>query len=755
MLLIPISVGMLVYVKTFNTLEEESKRANMAILQQTKLIIDSWMQEVEQLAKQVILNKRVNNFARIKGTLTTADIYSMIGIMNDLLSYKSINSFIDDFYIFFINSDVILTPTGKYDTRLFYNNIYALAGKSYKEWYQAMWLNYYWGEFLNMPTVDLASKRDSNEMLTYIKSMYIYRSDKPDAQIVILINKNKIKELLSNVVSSGKAYIIDKNDHVVMASDNEQGYIPKYKELKNSIEGEPKSIKGADFNIVYASSANNNWKYMIVIPRSIYIEKINYIRTLTTWVVAFCLVVGLFISYFSAYKTYVPIKEILNNIIVHLGGSIPHIAKNEIAFIQQAVTFTISENKELKNRLKRYLPTLKTNFLRNLLEGKAGGNDIDKEMLDLYEIDFISDSFVVALFFFNAGNELVQGLHQRDRKLIKNLEASFKNGVIVHNNRGYIFNMGNDTIALIMNFEPQKKFEQKREELEAAINDVKTQFEKYYQISSLVCVGDVHEGINGINLSYIEALKAAKYKLVKGSNGIIFYDEICNMEEIYYYPLEMEMQLINYIKAGDSKKAEKLIDTVIEQNLIKHRLSVELLQCLYFDIVSTVIKAMNEMSKNYEMAPKPNVGSLSEILECDSISEIRDVIKDICDKVSVYKNQYKQYSRLKLKQDIIKYIEEHYLEQGLNQVAISENVGISPSYLSHFFKNEFGESMVDYINRMRINRAKQILMEDKSISLKHIASLVGFNSDKALIRIFKKYEGVTPGAYREMLLFYK
>lgn len=744
-------MGILVYVKTYNTLEGESYRANMAVLQQTKLIIDSWMQEVEQMANQIILNKQVNNFARIKGNLTTADIYSMISIINNLSTYKNINTFIDDYYIYFVNSGVILTPTSECDARLFYDNIYAFEGKSYKEWHQVMCLNYYWGQFLDMHTVDLASKRDSNKMLTYIKSMYIYGSDKPDAQIVILINKNKIKELLSNVFSSGKAYIIDKNNYVVMASDNEQGYIPKYKELKNSIEGEPKSIKGADFNIVYASSANNNWKYMIVIPRSVYIEKINYIRTLTALVVAFCMIVGLLISYFNAYKTYVPIKDILNKIIVHLGGSIPNIVKNEIAFIQQAVAFTINENKELKNRLKEYLPTLKNNFLSNLLEGKVCGNCINKEMLDLYEIDFISDSFEVILFFLMPGMNLCRDcINKQDWRLVKNIEENLKDEITVHENRGYICNMGNEAIALIMNFQPRKKFEQKRKELETLINDIKIQIEKYYQISPLVCVGNVHEGIDGINLSYIEALKAARYKLAKGNNGIIFYDEICNMEEFYYYPLEKEMQLINYIKAGDSKEAEKVIDAVIEQNLIKHRLSLELLQCLYFDIASTVIKALNEVSKNYEMMPKRNTGSLDGILECDSISEIREVIKDICDRVSVCKKQNKQYGRLKLKQDIAKYIEEHYLEQDLSQVSISENVGISPSYLSHFFKNEFGESMVDYINRMRINRAKQILLEDKSISLEHIASLVGFNSDKALIRIFKKYEGITPGVYREL-----
>nr|WP_246238994.1 helix-turn-helix transcriptional regulator [Paenibacillus anseongense] len=73
------------------------------------------------------------------------------------------------------------------------------------------------------------------------------------------------------------------------------------------------------------------------------------------------------------------------------------------------------------------------------------------------------------------------------------------------------------------------------------------------------------------------------------------------------------------------------------------------------------------------------------------------------------------------------------------------------TYLSKLFREQTGEGLLDYINKVRIVKAKE-LIENQNITLNEIASLVGFSDVNALIRIFKKYEGVTPGKYKEMYL---
>ena len=59
-----------------------------------------------------------------------------------------------------------------------------------------------------------------------------------------------------------------------------------------------------------------------------------------------------------------------------------------------------------------------------------------------------------------------------------------------------------------------------------------------------------------------------------------------------------------------------------------------------------------------------------------------------------------------------------------------------------------GLSFIDYLNRLRTDEAKTLLSTTER-SVRDIAADVGYDSDKNFIRVFKKYEGVTPGQYRK------
>jgi len=72
---------------------------------------------------------------------------------------------------------------------------------------------------------------------------------------------------------------------------------------------------------------------------------------------------------------------------------------------------------------------------------------------------------------------------------------------------------------------------------------------------------------------------------------------------------------------------------------------------------------------------------------------------------------------------------------------------MNPSYLSYFFKEQTGENFIDYLNKVRIEKAKELL-KDSSMSLSEIASQVGYSNAGYFNRIFKKIVGITPGQYR-------
>ena len=74
---------------------------------------------------------------------------------------------------------------------------------------------------------------------------------------------------------------------------------------------------------------------------------------------------------------------------------------------------------------------------------------------------------------------------------------------------------------------------------------------------------------------------------------------------------------------------------------------------------------------------------------------------------------------------------------------------MSASYLSRLFKKQEGENLLDHLHQVRISKIKELL--STPATLNQIAEKTGYYNSLAMIRVFKRYEGETPGKYREKL----
>ena len=99
--------------------------------------------------------------------------------------------------------------------------------------------------------------------------------------------------------------------------------------------------------------------------------------------------------------------------------------------------------------------------------------------------------------------------------------------------------------------------------------------------------------------------------------------------------------------------------------------------------------------------------------------------------------------------EINKYIEENYADPTLSVGKIGQHFYFSAAYCSRIYKNQTGESMLDVINQTRIKHAVELL-DTTNMSIEAISAKTGFTSNTVFIRIFKKYQGITPGKYKEM-----
>lgn len=97
---------------------------------------------------------------------------------------------------------------------------------------------------------------------------------------------------------------------------------------------------------------------------------------------------------------------------------------------------------------------------------------------------------------------------------------------------------------------------------------------------------------------------------------------------------------------------------------------------------------------------------------------------------------------------IISYLNENYNEKiSLEQLA--RNMYLSPVYISKIFKEETGESPINYLIQIRLEKAKEILELGDERSIKQIANSVGYDDVYHFSKLFKKYYGVSPLYYKK------
>ena len=90
---------------------------------------------------------------------------------------------------------------------------------------------------------------------------------------------------------------------------------------------------------------------------------------------------------------------------------------------------------------------------------------------------------------------------------------------------------------------------------------------------------------------------------------------------------------------------------------------------------------------------------------------------------------------------------QRYADAAFSLVSLSDEIGISPNYLSSVFKMETGIRFKKYLNSYRIDRAKELLM-DSRYKIYEVANLVGIEDSRYFSQIFRTYTGLKPSEYR-------
>jgi len=187
-----------------------------------------------------------------------------------------------------------------------------------------------------------------------------------------------------------------------------------------------------------------------------------------------------------------------------------------------------------------------------------------------------------------------------------------------------------------------------------------------------------------------------------------------------------------------------------------------------YELIGEILKSGNTIGYQYRWHPFENTGK-SESSASYRGAEFMTLHGDAAMTITDYydmpvETQGLKYAKsgltseqlLQYKQrlDQIMRSQQAYLQSDLTLPRLAMAVDCSVNHLSQVINSGFGISFFDYLNRYRIEYARELLasLDDRSSAILKIAFTVGFNSNSAFYAAFKKYVGKTPAQYRRTRL---
>ena len=139
---------------------------------------------------------------------------------------------------------------------------------------------------------------------------------------------------------------------------------------------------------------------------------------------------------------------------------------------------------------------------------------------------------------------------------------------------------------------------------------------------------------------------------------------------------------------------------------------------------------------------------LEEWSERHSVNQAKSTVYRIFEEIDAEQKRGREHTAFAA---CLRYVEAHFCEPSLHIDAICEAGFMSPSGLQRAFLQHFGASPKQYVIKLRLHKALQLLVENK-LSVKEVAFACGFTDEKYFSRAFKAKYGYPPSQLRDHML---
>jgi len=207
-------------------------------------------------------------------------------------------------------------------------------------------------------------------------------------------------------------------------------------------------------------------------------------------------------------------------------------------------------------------------------------------------------------------------------------------------------------------------------------------------------------------------------------------------------------ELENYLKFGDLDAFDVFFESHLRAICESALRSAVVMHYLFLEVLLTAAQFVSDLG-GAESQVTPEIRHIEEMMQrATTITHIKAELRQVMRSVFTFRDGQAQRQRTMLIQQAKAYIDDHFSDPELQMTDVAKRFNLSPNHFSTVFSQEIGESFRDYLNNVRLNRAKELL-RTTNIKCAEVAYQSGYNDAHYFSTFFKKKVGVTPQEFRE------
>ncbi len=419
--------------------------------------------------------------------------------------------------------------------------------------------------------------------------------------------------------------------------------------------------------------------------------------------------------------------------------------------VKKVGQMVMEERTEQKNSDRERLENLqiaRQKFFRGLVLGKKQASALLNEGREI-GMDLVADRYNILLFQIFSGQDTRENTEEYNAAATEIREKAESLTEIL------MVELGIEGWAFIVMEKGEVSLEEIQKTLVDTLCDTLADYGNITYFGGLgIPVGRLSE----MNQCYEEASHAFAYRYLEKQNQIVSSSQLPDLSDTKEEPdlesLEVDKldrkAVERFLKTGLKGEVSGFVDGYFAGFGEKNIESLLFRQYVIMDMYFAAVALLEELGYGAEALGK-RCGKVQDMATAfSSIESNKKYLKDILEAAIDLREGVSQKKYHSLLEEAKSYIRQHYEDEDISLNVVAASVNLSPNHFSSIFSQQEGQTFIEYLTAVRMEKAKELL-RTTAMKSSVIAYAVGYEDSHYFSYLFKKTQECTPGEFRQQV----